>query len=217
MSKLKKNKIKINLNKQEFRSAPKEINIKPVVTTKDKKNTEVQDQSPAVISSRYSNSNTAWTRNLFTPSEDNCLSQHLNDYSLRKQSTSNFDYQMTEKSTNVKENANSQYFSSVNEEKSREDNSDDESPFSFQTTKTRPFISKRMSDSNLLTQNTNESSIVLLEGAIESLLKEQQQLKSKLFSQEKVISTLVREKSQDDPKTKIVSETNNWSYRFQHH
>lgn len=29
------------------------------------------DQSPAITSSRYSNSNTACTRNLFTPSEDN--------------------------------------------------------------------------------------------------------------------------------------------------
>lgn len=37
--------------------------------------------SPAVTSSRYSNTNTAYTRNLFTPSEDNCLSQHLAGYS----------------------------------------------------------------------------------------------------------------------------------------
>ena len=63
-----------------------------------------------------------------------------------------------------------------------------------------------MSDSNLLTQNTNESSIILLEGAIESLLKEQQQLKSKLFSQEKVISLLVREQTQDASSSNMVSK-----------
>jgi hypothetical protein len=34
-------------------------------------NTEMRDESPAVASSKYSNSNTAATRNLFTPSEDN--------------------------------------------------------------------------------------------------------------------------------------------------
>ena len=44
----------------------------------------VQDKSPIVTSSRYSNSNTACTRNLFTPSEDNCLSQHLASHQNKK-------------------------------------------------------------------------------------------------------------------------------------
>jgi hypothetical protein len=44
----------------------------------------IQDKSPVVASSRYSNTNTACTRNLFTPSEDNCLSQHLASHSNKK-------------------------------------------------------------------------------------------------------------------------------------
>jgi hypothetical protein len=44
------------------------------------------DHSPAITSSRFSNTNTACTRNLFTPSEDNCLSQHLMGYSGKNSS-----------------------------------------------------------------------------------------------------------------------------------
>lgn len=36
------------------------------------------------MSSKYSNSNTACTRDLFIPSEENCLNQHLANYSSKK-------------------------------------------------------------------------------------------------------------------------------------
>lgn len=49
------------------------------------KMTPVEEKSlPAVVSSRYSNSNTACTRDLFTPSEGNCLSHHLSNYTTPK-------------------------------------------------------------------------------------------------------------------------------------
>lgn len=49
-----------------------------------KVSSEEEERLPAVVSSRYSNSNTACTRDLFTPSEENCLSQHLSNYVSQK-------------------------------------------------------------------------------------------------------------------------------------
>lgn len=51
----------------------------------------MNDSSPVVASSRYSNTNTAATRNLFTPSEDNCLSQHLANYIKKDRAIMNSD------------------------------------------------------------------------------------------------------------------------------
>lgn len=51
---------------------------------KKKISSEEDERLPAVVSSRYSNSNTACTRDLFTPSEENCLSQHLCNYANQK-------------------------------------------------------------------------------------------------------------------------------------
>jgi hypothetical protein len=65
-------------NKRKLKSETMNKRLKEIIEpsgerkTPDNINTtEMRDLSPAVASSKYSNANTAATRNLFTPSEDN--------------------------------------------------------------------------------------------------------------------------------------------------
>ena len=80
-----KNKRNLNTNNGTIRTKSK---ISGIINKQrmSSKNTPADkiNMSPAVASSRYSNTNTACTRDLFTPSEENCLSQHLANYSSKK-------------------------------------------------------------------------------------------------------------------------------------
>lgn len=131
-------------------------------------------------SSRYSNSNTAWTRNLFTPSEDNWLSQHLICYSSIKQSkVQGENDQIITGNDSIKKikKIKNQTWNTVMEERSREEANTEESIFSL---KSPQHISDKISNKDYITisnQEVKESSILLLEGAVEALLKEQQSLK----------------------------------------
>ena len=158
------------------------------------------DYSPAVTSSRYSNSNTACTRNLFTPSEDNCLSQHLVSYSNqreeRKVTTSDLNMLKTEPSSSIKApptptlaSAESQKDCNiVQEEGSKEDVRTNESIVSLKSPAKIPAPVKAKKIMLENQENGTHQSIHQLEDMIDVLIKEQQNLKSKLNTQEKVIS-----------------------------
>ena len=79
-----KNLRKLKTNAETSREKEKMTNKFGLVRGKANNNSVKTDRNPAVSSSRYSNTNTACTRDLFTPSEDNCLSQHLANYSTKK-------------------------------------------------------------------------------------------------------------------------------------
>lgn len=156
-----------------------------------------QDHSPAVTSSRYSNSNTACTRNLFTPSEDNCLSQHLTNYSSKQKSgkPTAENEGVFSSQIGVFQNMNA-VCNTVLEEKSKEDTNTEESMFTMRSPEKSP--QKLMLIDN---QAERDSSILLLEDAVDTLIREQQSLKKKLSDQEKLISNLSNQNS--DKNTEI--------------
>ena len=138
---------------------------------------EYQDQSPAITSSRHSNSNTAWTRDLFTPSEDNWLSQHLNGYSSRKMSNSNLSSIQSNRDLTPVDNSNNLYFNTFQENKLKNEIDSIDKQLMIQSVNENPFGLPKLNEENIYSQDPNESSIILLEDAVESLLKEQQKLK----------------------------------------
>lgn len=76
------------------------------------------------------------------------------------------------------------------EEKSREEQNTEESMLSLKSPE--PKHSKAQNEDFIIVQNQEkvDSSILMLEGVVGSLLKEQQQLKDKINNQEKILSDL---------------------------
>jgi hypothetical protein len=161
--------------------------------------------SPAVTSSRYSNTNTAYTRNLFTPSEDNCLSQHLAGYSnanpKRVVCNSDLVHLKTERER-MKEKI---VWNIVEEEGSKEEaNTDDSMTCLKQHGKKRKTVQENDNFIMIDNQEKNNSSMIQLEGVIDSLLKEQVNLKNKIMDQEKRITKMVLETEHDEEKARSI-------------
>jgi len=160
------------------------------------------DQSPAVTSSRYSNTNTACTRNLFTPSEDNCLSQHLANYSNKKPervvSTSDLTNLDLEQINCDKNN----FCNTVMEERSREEANTEESLFSLKS----PDNINKKNIKHIVVENQEKKnpSILQLEDMVDILIKEQQNLKNKIIDQEKILSTISKPNS--TTKTQVIEQ-----------
>ena len=172
-----KNKRKLSTNKEEFRESIVLKNEKTISNTNSHNTSVHNDKSAGFASSRHSNSNTAWTRNLFTPSEDNCLSQHLVWYSSIKQNKANQENEQLDPIQDKNHKILNQLWNTVMEERSREEVNTEESIFSL---KSPEHTQKNISNKDYITiwnQEAKESSIILLEGAVEALLKEQESLK----------------------------------------
>lgn len=177
------------------------INTPEEIQNINSKNTchAMNDSSPVVASSRYSNTNTAATRNLFTPSEDNCLSQHLANYTTAKKKERAI---MNSDCANLigSDKRSSQLmtptlWNTVIEERSRDEINDDESLVAANSSEKQKNL--------IMVQNQEDadSSIVMLEGYVGTLLKEQEILKNKLMEQEKRLWNL-KNYDQDDENVK---------------
>lgn len=145
----------------------------------------MNDSSPVVASSRYSNTNTAATRNLFTPSEDNCLSQHLANYIKKDRAIMNSDWaNLISSDKRTSQQVTPTLCNTVIEERSRDEINDDESLVVANSPKKQTNLSQK---DHIMVQNQEDvdTSIVMLEGYVGTLLKEQEILKSKLMEQEK--------------------------------
>jgi len=163
---------------------------------------KVRDENSSVVTrSRYSITNTACTRNLFTPSEDNCLSQHLANYSNQSSGRVISSSDLANLRPSSSKRLNLQEFSEVQEEGSKEENA---SPIENRVGSV-PNQKQIMIEEN---PEKPRSSIIELEGYVRTLLKEQEHLKSRLKEQERKICDLVKPDDSQGQRTKVCFDNN---------
>ncbi|CAI2374539.1 unnamed protein product [Moneuplotes crassus] len=151
---------------------------------------EEDERLPAVVSSRYSNSNTACTRDLFTPSEENCLSQHLSNYANQKARVV-----VESDCIDLRKRSNSENLcDTVREERSREEGNTEESCVTFKS----PNPKNNEDNIKVFDGDEVDYSLLHLEDVVGSLLKEQQNLKQKINEQEMRLHTLTYQENDDE-------------------
>lgn len=146
------------------------------------------EQSPGFASSRYSNSNTACTRNLFTPSEDNCLSQHLANYNTHTKERVIQSSDTNQIPPRDIETKNSNGCSTVLEENPRDDTKTEDSIFSLKPVDNDPKPQQR--PIMVEDQDSQNEPPGNLEDMIDVLIKEQQQLKDRMKDQENILNQI---------------------------
>lgn len=133
------------------------------------------------------------------------MSQHLANYSNKKSARVISNSDLAEFKANAVKKIPQNLCNTVLEEKSREEQNTEESIFSLKS----PDIAQQKDNNQnyIMVQNQEkvDTSILMLEGVVDSLLKEQQQLKNKLNDQEKILTQFKKKENIDEPMQDLTS------------